>query len=103
VKSEDFFGAFFSAAPKKNRAFRSKSSALPMQSLRAFRCNPLRAHGLFAGLHPGRRKRRDAVRANSFSTLRTHFINKNNNLSPSLQAQSEELPNCPQFGSSHHQ
>jgi hypothetical protein len=35
-------GAFFAANAAKNRAFRSKSSDLLMQILRAFRCNPLR-------------------------------------------------------------
>ncbi|MDR1180158.1 MAG: hypothetical protein LBK44_06600 [Spirochaetales bacterium] len=32
------------AQSAKNRAFRCKSSDLPMQILWAFRCNPLRAH-----------------------------------------------------------
>jgi hypothetical protein len=36
---------FERASPaQKNRAFRSKSSELPMQFLRAFRYNPSRAH-----------------------------------------------------------
>jgi hypothetical protein len=45
-----FFWAHFWAARKrpKNRAFRSKSSDLPMQILWAFRYNPLR--GLFPKL-----------------------------------------------------
>jgi hypothetical protein len=37
-------GAFFAANAAKNRAFRYKSSELPMQFLWAFRCNPI-AHG----------------------------------------------------------
>jgi hypothetical protein len=37
VESEDF-GRIFRCA--KNQAFRSKSSELPMQFLRAFHCNP---------------------------------------------------------------
>jgi hypothetical protein len=40
-------GAFL-AQSAKNRAFRSKSSELPMQFLWAFRCNPLRG-----SLEPG--------------------------------------------------
>jgi hypothetical protein len=39
---EKVMGTFL-ARSAKNRAFRSKSSDLPMQILWAFRCNPLRA------------------------------------------------------------
>jgi hypothetical protein len=43
-KSIQFLARFF--APQKNRAFRYKSSDLPMQILWAFRYNPSRAYGL---------------------------------------------------------
>jgi hypothetical protein len=40
-----FWARFFCPKTgKKNRAFRCKSSDLPMQILWAFRCNPSRAH-----------------------------------------------------------
>jgi hypothetical protein len=49
-------GAFFWARGKraqKNRAFRSKSSDLQMQILRAFRCNPIaRAQRLSYTVNP---------------------------------------------------
>jgi hypothetical protein len=41
----NFWGAFL-ALRAKNRAFRSNSSDLPMQILRDFRFNPLRAQGV---------------------------------------------------------
>jgi hypothetical protein len=56
------FGAFL-ARSAKNRAFRYKSSDLPMQILWAFRCNPLRAPSgkprpcvceAYTGARPGR-------------------------------------------------
>ncbi|MDR1316024.1 MAG: hypothetical protein LBK13_04040 [Spirochaetales bacterium] len=42
-------GTFFAANAAKNRAFRFKSSDLPMQILWAFRCNPLRGWQLRTG------------------------------------------------------
>jgi hypothetical protein len=82
VKSWAHFFAARGAAKKPG--FPLQFLVRASRALRDFRYYPLRAQGLI-------------------STLWTHFINKNNNLHPSSQAQPEGLPNCPQFGSSHHQ
>jgi hypothetical protein len=60
-------GAFL-ALRAKNRAFRSKSSKLPMQFLRAFRCNPLR--GLRASSNFASQNC-DQPLARAFAVLRT--------------------------------